>query len=74
MISLLSAKRNKEYYIKDILQNKDKDRLLELGFINCKIIVKHIGFFKGVFLVSLRGFEIILSKDIAKNILIGCMC
>lgn len=68
MITLYETKRKKIYYIKNILPCDDRIRLMELGLINTKILVKAIGFRKGVFLIALRGFEIIIAKELSRYI------
>lgn len=68
MICLYEGKRNSTYLIKSIKECEDRARLMELGFVSTPVTIKAIGYRKGVFLVRLRGFEIIISGALAKNI------
>ena len=68
MICLYEGKRNSRYLIKSIKECEDRARLMELGFVSTLVTIKAIGYRKGVFLVGLRGFEIIISGALAKNI------
>ncbi len=70
MLSLYNASVGKQYKIIKINEIKDKLRLIELGFIGCFVKVKAVGIGKGVFLLSLRRFDIILSASLCKEIMV----
>ena len=68
MINLKNAKCNKWYFIKEIDEGQSKLRLMEMGFCNCKIKLIKTSFGKIDYLFCLRGFKIILRKDLVQSI------
>ena len=68
MTNLKNAKCNKWYFIKDIESCDMKLRLMEMGFCNCKIRLIKTNYGKKDYLFSLRGFKIILRKDLVQRI------
>ena len=54
----------------EVINQKIKGRLLELGFVfGQKVTLEQISVFGDVMLFSLRGYEMSLRKDIAKHIM-----
>lgn len=56
---------------KELVNQKIKRRLLELGFLQNSIIkIDQISFLNEVLLVEINGYLISLRKDIAKNMIV----
>ena len=68
MINLIDAKKSKWYFVKKIEDCEHKVRLMEMGFCNCNVMLIKVGLGKKDYLFLLRGFKIILRKDLVQNI------
>ena len=68
MTNLKNAKKNKWYFVQEIEPCEYKLRLMEMGLCKCKIMLIKIGLGKRDYLFALRGFKIILRKDLVQKI------
>lgn len=69
--SLIYGEENIPYQIKNVVgDNSIKRRLLEIGFVNSKVIILKKSKLKGVFLLQIRGFVLALKKKEVSNIFV----
>lgn len=69
--SLIYGNENVFYKIVNVLgQTKIKRRLLDMGFVNCDVLIIKKSQFKGVYLLQLRDYVLALKKKEVANIIV----